>query len=45
LLPGRNQARFGFDFNPEPYVAEDQGNRLLHPDRPLYSDKPSARGW
>lgn len=33
LLTGRNQARFGFDFNPEPYVAEDQGNRLLHPDR------------
>ncbi|MBX7207163.1 MAG: sulfatase-like hydrolase/transferase [Verrucomicrobiaceae bacterium] len=33
LLTGRNQARFGFDFNPEPYVAEDQGNRLQHPDR------------
>jgi arylsulfatase A-like enzyme len=33
LLTGRNQARFGFDFNPEPYVAEDQGNRLMHPDR------------
>ncbi len=30
---GGNQARFGFDFNPEPYVAEDQGNRLQHPDR------------
>ena len=33
LFTGRNQARFGFDFNPEPYVAEDKGNRLLHPDR------------
>jgi arylsulfatase A-like enzyme/sucrose-6-phosphate hydrolase SacC (GH32 family) len=33
LLTGRNQARFGFDFNPEPYVAEDQGNRLQHPER------------
>jgi arylsulfatase A-like enzyme len=33
LLTGRNQARFGFDFNPEPYVAEDQGNRLQHADR------------
>jgi arylsulfatase A-like enzyme len=33
MLTGRNQARFGFDYNPEPYVAEDQGNRLQHPDR------------
>lgn len=33
LLTGRNQARFGFDFNPEPYVAESEGNRLQHPDR------------
>ena len=33
LLTGRNQARFGFDYNPEPHVAEDQGNRLQHPDR------------
>ncbi|MBM3890853.1 MAG: hypothetical protein FJ388_17215, partial [Verrucomicrobia bacterium] len=33
LLTGRNQARFGFDFNPEPYVAESEGNRLQHPGR------------